>query len=128
MTGRTTIGFKVWYADGSKHACRTAADAERIPDDGVVFMTLYFAEATEANHDQKYRHHAQGSDFYFVQDVNGQVLLGQDNQNGRSPTEMGLEILSRYPGAVVLRGKWMDTDGYLRIVERAMADHDYSEF
>lgn len=86
------IGWRVWYADGSKYDSATTRWSD-LPNDGVIVAVLYF--------DDKTRRVMDGSSWYFrAKHESGEFIYGE---NEDSPEENK----KRYGEDIFLkRGKW----------------------
>ena len=86
------IGWRAWYADGSKYDSASTR-WEGLPDDGVIVVMLYF--------DNKTRRIMDGSDWYFrAKHESGDFIYGENND---SPEENQ----KRYGESISLkRGKY----------------------
>jgi len=114
---KTVVGWKIWYDDGSKYSSKDIDWAD-LPVDGVQYLMLY--ESTFDHHDppQRTRMSHSGQDHYFRQETEHGVVYGSNNDSKEQNEE-------RYPGAVVLKGRWADSDFYENIIVEAMADYDF---
>jgi len=102
------IGWRVWYADGSK--CDSAATKWKdLPDDGVLIIVLYFDE--KRSDGKPLRRINSGVDWYFrVKGPKG-FIYGQNNDTPE-------ENKKRYGKDISLkRGKWAD-DATMQQAER----------
>jgi hypothetical protein len=94
------IGWRVWYSD------RVLSSKERawedLPADDVQCVMLYHADGT--------RRIMLGNDFYWRWESPSGVVYGHADSFDRA----------RYPGAVVLGGKWTSDENLARIQRVAM--------
>jgi hypothetical protein len=96
--------FRAWYDDGSVYDSGT--DPEYLPPDGLLGVVEYLPFDTPK------RHILTGYDRYFWwRGPKGLVIGG--NSDDRATIE------ARYPGAVIVRGRWT-THEHMREVQRAM--------
>ncbi len=99
------IDWHVFYDDG-KEFTSARTDWDSLPRDGVQAVVLYFDEVTKAG--APYRRIMSGHDFYFRADGSrGYIFADSDDPAG--------EIKKRYPGALILRGKWADEETHYAI-------------
>lgn len=102
------IGWRIWYADGTSISSRESS-WEDAPDDGVLFVMVY--------RDGGYRMTMLGNDWYFrAPDIHGFGMI-YGHQNGDTKAE----ILRRYPGAVIKRGKWVSDEHMEKVNAEALA-------
>ncbi len=101
MEQAQVIGWRVWYDDGRVIDARQAP-WEALPADGVQLVMLYHAGGT--------RRVMQGNEYYWRWRSDfGLVYAHADTR----PDE------ARYPGAVILRGKWTSDENLARIEREA---------
>ena len=91
---------------------------EDMPDDGVIFIMLYKddGDGLEENlngHRYTHREGMCGIDFYFKAPHHSGTTYGSNNDTKE-------EIESRYPGAIVKRGKWVPASVFDKIQMEAM--------
>jgi len=93
------IGWRVWYADGSKHDSKTTK-WKGLPDDGVLVLVLYFDGKRPDG--KPLRRINSGVDWYFrVKGLKG-FIYGQNNDTPE-------ENKKRYGKNIALKqGKWTD--------------------
>jgi hypothetical protein len=98
------VGWRVWYDDDSVVEGHTFADWEALPDDGVLFVKLY--EDRDNRQGMPYGENQSGLDHYFST-AEGIHAMSNDTT---------AEILARYPGASIKRGKWTTVDKMHEII------------
>ena len=113
------VGWKVWYADGSKYVGKTLQEWQKTPDDGVILVMLYYNRHS-VDGGTRYRRICQGDDYYWQAPGKLDVIYG----HGSDAPEL---VQKRYPGASVKRGSWTDDAHYRLLVDGAMSDHVVSE-
>jgi len=92
-------GWRVWYGDGSVYDSKQAT-WEALPNDGIVYIVLYFKELIK--HSQlPYRRELSGYDYYFKSDGKEYFIYAGTNDLPKS-------INKRYKNPVIKRGKWVD--------------------
>lgn len=104
------IGWAMYYGDGRRY---TSADTkpEDLPKDGAQFRMLYFKGRNVSNK-QRYREAQHGYDFYlFAPSRHGTIYA--------SNSDTLKENKRRYPGATIIRGRWMEHASYDALVKRA---------
>lgn len=101
------IGWRAWYADGSKYDS-AAIQWKDLPDDGVLVIMLYF--------DNKTRRIMDGSSCYFrTRHESGEFIYGE---NDDSPEENR----KRYGESISLKkGKWT-TEKFMRDSQKEAMD------
>lgn len=104
------IGWRAWYADGSKYDSVTI-EWEDLPNDGVIVVVLYF--------DNKTRRIMDGSSWYFrARHESGDFIYGE---NDGSPEENK----KRYGESILLkRGKWTTEKIMYALQKEAMDDKE----
>jgi hypothetical protein len=108
-------GWKVWYDYGGVFSSK-GSSWETLPRDGVQFVQLYFDKRGERSK-LPYRRRFAGDDFYWH-------IPGTEIWGSCTYAEMAKEeIRRRYPGAVILRGRWTSEDTYLRIKNKVTLDY-----
>lgn len=100
------VGWRAYFADGARYDSRGTAP-EELPTDGVLGIVKYKPERTRAG--KPYREILSGYDHYFW--WRGEWFGNSD------PSD---EIERRYPGALILRGKWV-TNAEMKRVQADMA-------
>jgi len=92
------IGWRAWYADGSKYNSKDTKWSD-LPDDGVIVVMLYFDEKKPSGNPK--RRIMDGSDWYFqAKHESGDFIYGENND---SPEENK----KRYGEDISLKkGKW----------------------
>ena len=101
------IGWRVWYADGSKYDSASTR-WENLPGDGVLVIMLYF--------DNKTRRIMDGSDWFFrVRHESGEFIYGENNDSLE-------ENQKRYGESISLkRGQWT-TENFMRASQKEAMD------
>ena len=126
------VGFKCWFADGSKIAIRTqgrnqqqvGVDLAALPATGLQIIMLYYDEFS-VDGKTRYRRILQGNDIYYIvwdSTVPPQFrdwLFGQTNNTAD---------LAQYPGAKAMTGQTVSDDAYKFYTEQAMSDMNVSQF
>ena len=126
------VGFKCWFADGTKISVRTqgrnrqqvGVDLVGLPATGLQIIMLYYDEFS-VDGKTRYRRILQGNDIYYIafdDTVPPQFrdwLFGQTN----NPAD-----LAQYPGAKAMTGQTVSDDFYKLITEQAMVDRSVSDF
>lgn len=126
------MGFKCWFADGSKVAVRTQGrNRQQVETDlavlaatGLQVIILYYDEFS-VDGKTRYRRILQGNDIYYIawdSTVPPQFrdwLFGQTNN---------VADLANYPGAKAITGLTVSDDFYKFVTGLAMADMQVSEF
>lgn len=92
------IGWRAWYDGRLVFDSKTTA-WEDLPADGVVSIVLYEDSMTPAGHPT--RQVMEGSSFYFRAPGAHDFIYGHNE----GPAA---DIQRRYPGAIVVLGKWVD--------------------
>ncbi len=101
----STLGWRVWYEDGSIFDSRKTAWAD-LPDDGLYIKMIYCADGKKQ---------VQTADWYFVA-----PHVSGENIHGTCADRFYEESIKRYEGAVFKRGKWAPEDYFKKIREDAM--------
>jgi len=101
------IGWRAWYADGSKYDS-ASTNWRGLPEDGVIVVVLYF--------DDKTRRIMDGSSWYFqAKHESGEFIYGE---NDDSPEENR----KRYGESISLkRGQWTTEEVMYGSQKEAMA-------
>ena len=111
----TLIGWKVRYEDGRVFSSRTSVWSE-LPADGAINVIKFQDEL--GSDGKPTRQILEGYSYYFRQvTTGGGEILG-------ATEDTPAEIEARYPGAVVLRGKWTTEEIMYAAQAAAMADRD----
>ena len=125
------VGFKCWFADGSKVSVRTQGrsrqqvegDLAALAATGLQIIMLYYDEFS-VDGKTRYRRILQGNDIYYIawdSTVPPQFrdwLFGQTNNAAD---------LAQYPGAKSMTGQTVSDDFYKFVTTQAMADMNVSE-
>jgi hypothetical protein len=106
--------WKAWYIGGRVFCSATHAWAD-LPDDGMLFLKLYFDERTPDG--VQLGQNCSGDDWYWH--VPGTDLYAHDSRQTRD------EIERRYPGAILKRGKWTTPDEMQRVNAEANGQHEF---
>lgn len=107
------IAWKVWYYGGAAFCSDSVTWAE-LPDDGVLGIVTVFDERNPHN-GERFRRVIDGRDWYWkAPGPEGEPIFGFSDDD---PTE----ILDRYPGASLKRGKWT-SDPEMSRVNREMQE------
>jgi hypothetical protein len=116
------IGWKAWYADGSKYVGTTRDDWVALPPVGVLVVMLYYDDHTVSDPTLRYRRVMMGNDRYWLASGGPvDLIYAQGNESSN-------EILTNYPDALVKEGRWTDDHTFKAADADAMQDHDYSMF
>lgn len=115
------LGWAAWFDTSSGVEVFSSKDTawEDLPDDGVIYIMLYKDEGDgqEANlNADRYTHREGmcGIDQYFMAPHHsGFPVYGSNNDTKE-------EIESRYPGAIIKRGKWVPAEVFRRVDMEAM--------
>jgi len=101
------IGWRAWYADGSKYDSASIV-WEDLPGDGVLVIMLYF--------DNKTRRIMDGSSCYFrARHESGEFIYGENDDSLE-------ENRKRYGESILLkRGKWT-TEKFMRDCQKEAMD------
>ena len=107
------IKWKAWYADGKTYEGEDN-DARDLPEDGFLGMMLCHPDGT--------RRVISGNDIIWIADGLAGPVFGQSNGSLENiPFEKAkAEILARYPGARVIRGKHTDEHTMRRVSDELM--------
>jgi len=114
------IGWVIYYGDGRVISSKKSTP-KNLPDDDVQIRMLYFDEICKSNgyHNTEIQN---GSDYYFFAPSQHGVIYGASNDTIE-------EIMRRYPGAIVTRGKWMEHEANELLVRAAYEDkHNHIYF
>lgn len=102
---RQVIGWRVWCDDDRvwDSAHHTWAD---VPDDGLLVRVIYYSDD---------RREIQALDYFYEAPhaASGETIYGAG-----TPTD---EIGTRYPGAVIKRGRWAPESYFRQVMARAHA-------
>ena len=102
------IGWRAWFVGGRKFdSAHTTWEA--LPDDGAILILLYHDE--RARNRLPKRRTMVGCDYYFKQ--------GEIYGHGDHPLK---DVIQRYPGAQIKRGKWTTDEEYTNIINEASKD------
>lgn len=88
------IAWKVWFEGGVSY-CGTDSDPADLPDDGCLGVMLKITDGT--------KHNWTGTDWYWYCEILGDPgwFCGY-----REEYPTAEDVIARYPGAIVIRGKW----------------------
>ena len=125
------VGFKCWFADGSRVAIRTQGRNQQqvgvslaaLPTTGLQIIMLYYDEFS-VDGKTRYRRILQGNDIYYILWDTAPPpqfrdwLFGQTNN---------VADLTQYPGAKAMTGQTVSDDFYKFVTAQAMADMNVSE-
>lgn len=103
------VGVLVWLDDGTRHTVEDFAAWRKLPRDGVLEVVEVMKPSRPNSAYRKFTH--AGCDFYFM---TPEGVIGSNNEDP-AVTE------SRYPGAVVLRGKWTTPEMMERVRDEVNA-------
>lgn len=108
---RREIGWRAWYDHSRKYDSATTK-WEDLPDDGMQVLVVYYEDDNRMmfgpSPDQR-----SGVDHYFqVPGPDGEMIYG-------SNSDTDTEILARYPGAIIKRGRWTTYEEFSRLQEEA---------
>ena len=126
------VGFKLWFADGSKVAIRTqgrnqqqiGVDLDSLPSTGLLVVMLYYDEFS-VDGKTRYRRILQGNDIYYITFDSTAPPQFRDWLFGQTNTASDLD---RYPGAKSIVGQTTNDDFYKVVTTQAMGDMNMSEF
>ena len=99
------LGWTAWVDTGKRVRVYSSKKTkwESLPDDGIIFIMLYKDEGDGLEENISHptrRESLAGNDYYFQAPHHAGVVYGSSND----PLE---EIATRYPGAIIKRGKWV---------------------
>ena len=106
MPSKTTVGWQVWYDDGSIYDSDNS-DWSDLPDDGVLVKMIYYSDGT--------RQIQQGADYFFI----AQHHSGEEIHANSTKTIP--EIKDRYQNPIIKKGRWAPDEYYQKIVDEAMS-------
>ena len=99
------MSWRAWFDNDSIYTSRDSKSAD-LPGDGLLVRMLYYEGGGKQIQ--------QGVDFYYeAPHSSGESILGCGMDKD--------EIEERYPGAIIIRGRWAPDEYYKRIVAEAMA-------
>lgn len=101
--GMRVAHWQVWFDDGSIREGSTIDEWRDLPDDGVLALLLVYDQPG-------YGRTASGADYYFAAEGRLETIYGNSNLSAE-------DILTRYVGASVKRGRWTD-DAFMRVVDK----------
>lgn len=93
---------------GGGSYCSTSVQWEDLPEDGMLGYVILFDQRADSGR----RHHriASGRDWYWMSPgVDGNPIFAESNDTKE-------EILDRYPGAILRRGKWTSDPEMYRVL------------
>lgn len=103
------IAWKVWYTGGAAF-CSDAASWNDLPDDGVLGVVTVFDDRHTGT-GARLKRSIDGRDWYWRSPgIDGEPIFGFSDDDPD-------EIRSRYPGAVLLRGKWASDPEMYRVMD-----------
>ena len=105
------VGWRAWYLGGRAFDSKTNTWAD-LPDDGVIQIYL-FMDTRDQTTRLPYRRGMAGSDFYWH--VAGEGVYGCCDASEMKPDE----ILKRYPGALIKRGRWVSQEEYDAVIKES---------
>jgi hypothetical protein len=107
---KDVIGWRIWYADNSVLDSKATAWAD-LPNNGVQVVILY--ENWNHGGGKPYRQVLSGADFYFAAPgPDGRDIVTTSN-------DPEAEIVSRYPGAIIKRGSFINQKRAKKISDAA---------
>jgi hypothetical protein len=93
-------GWKAWFTE-KRHYTSKDTNFEALPSDGCLGFKIFYSATTGL--------FLKSQDYYFKHDK----LIGGDlDKPGRDVRQ---EIMDRYPGAIIIRGKWTDDEDMERV-------------
>ena len=108
-TDSYVISWKCWYNNLEEQITvynSTNTTLENLPSDGFQGMKLWFSDGTSKL--------ISGNDYYFFYEHPSGIIFGQTDDSEQS-------ILSRYPDAVIKRGKYT-TEGIMNTISNSMVN------
>ena len=125
------VGFKCWFADGSKVAVRTqgrnqqqvGVDLAALPSTGLQIIILYYDEFS-VDGKTRYRRILQGNNIYYIAWDSTVPPQFRDWLFGQTDSAADL---AQYPGAKIMTGQTVSDDFYKFVSEVAMADMKISD-
>lgn len=103
-------GWRAWYTNGRTFNSDDDAWSD-LPHDGVLVIVVYLDEYSGADDGVQHRYILDGSDWYFH--VPDEGIIGSNSDSAS-------EILERYPGALLKRGKWTDPETFRAVKQAAV--------
>ena len=102
------MAWKAWYT-GGRNFCSDGMPFEDLPRDECLGFMLLMDEVTDGG--VRYRRHMSGSSWYWMWDGPQGEVYGEGDEG---------DVEERYPGAVVIRGKWTTETEFARPQKAAM--------
>lgn len=111
------IGWKIYYADGTKICGKTRQDWDAAPNDGVQCIMIY-SDRFDTTGTIRYRTVMASQDYYFMAaGVKSDFIACNNNTDN--------EV--RYPGCSIKKGQWTDEENFDSIFAGAMNDYNVTE-
>lgn len=104
------IPWRAYYTGGGRYTSRTH-EPKSLPDDGLLGIVKYLNKRTQAG--KHYRAILSGDTWYFF--WRGEWFSNSDSRE---------ENERRYPGCVLIRGKWTLTEEMDRVQAEMAADKE----
>ena len=104
------IAWKAWYTGGRAY-CSTGKDFTELPDDGCLGFVLLLDKFSA---DTQHRRIMHGANWYFFYDGDGGPIYGHSDEP---------DISERFPGAVIVRGKWTNETEMDRVLDAMKVWH-----
>ena len=105
ITVQKVADWKCWYDRGEVYSSR-GFRWENLPDDGLQARVLYYDKT--APDGKPLRRIDSGADWYWVAPSEQGLIYGFSNDKPE-------EIVSRYPDAVLKRGRWTSEEMIYRV-------------
>lgn len=105
----SVIGWRAYYTEDREYVSNED-DWMDLPDDGLLIVVLYGIRQDLDGNEHVHRRIRAGYDWYFH--VPDTTLYAGNND----PPD---EIMTRYPRAILKRGKWAPEDEYRHVYEMA---------
>lgn len=101
------IAWKAWFAGGAAY-CSSGTRWEELPSDGMLGVVTVFDERHTGT-GERLRRVINGRDWYWTAPApDGETIYGYSDDDPE-------EIRDRYPGAVLVRGKWTSDPEMARV-------------
>ena len=108
---RRVIKWLFWYENGPPFSSSRHSWSD-LPKVGAQWLVLYFNHRNVSNN-KNYREHISGYDFYFAAPgPDGETIYGGNNTSREA-------IEKKYPGAIIVEGKWTSHGNMERITAEA---------